>query len=54
MSDNLLEELIRKYPNHFSLGEAVKRFWEFKKQRPNQSLEDIEKEFISKNFQLNH
>ena len=53
MSDNLLNELIKRYPNHFALGEAVKRFWEFKRERSNQSLEEIEKEFISKYFQIN-
>jgi hypothetical protein len=53
MSDNLLNELIKRYPNHFALGEAVKRFWEFKRERSNQSQEQIEKEFLIINFQFN-
>ena len=51
--DNLLNELIKRYPNHFALGEAVKRFWEFKRERSNQSQEQIEKEFLIINFQFN-
>jgi|694.fasta_scaffold33357_8 hypothetical protein len=53
MSDNFLNELIKRYPNHFALGEAVKRFWEFKRERPNQSQEQIEEEFFIINFQFN-
>lgn len=53
MSDNLLNELIKRYPNHFALGEAVKRFWEFKRERSNQSQEQIEQEFLIINFQFN-
>ena len=51
MTDYLLNELIRRNPNHFALGDAVKRFRDFKKERPNQSLEQIEQEFLSIDFQ---
>lgn len=52
MTDRLFNELIKKYPNHFELGTAVKRFWDFKKERPNQSIEQIEEEFLIINFQF--
>ena len=50
MTDHLLNTLIKRYPNHYELGEVFKKFWFFKKERPNQTLDEIEKEFI-KNFQ---
>lgn len=51
MTPEFLEHLIKLYPNDQVLGQAVRRFWELKRSKPNLSIVELENEF-TRGFQF--
>ena len=50
MTPEFLDQLIKLFPNNYSLGDAVRAFWNMKRDKPNASLIEIENEIL-RNFQ---
>ena len=46
MTHEFLEHLIKIYPNDQVLGQAIRSFYELKRNRPNSSIVEVENEFI--------
>ena len=53
MRKQFLDYLIKKYPNDFSLGHVVRKYWLISQKFPKESSEKIEKRFLDLNFQPN-
>ena len=50
MTPEFLDQLIKLFPNNYSLGDAVRAFWNMKRDNPKRSLVEIENEIL-RNFQ---
>jgi hypothetical protein len=53
MEKDFLEQLIKTYPNDYSLGSAIRKYWMIRQEYPNKSIQDIQQKFLELNFQFN-
>ena len=46
MTPEFLDQLIKLYPNNYSLGDAVRAFWNMKREKPNLTIVELENYFL--------